>query len=158
MSFAGLSDISTQESSMSATILSRVCGPMLRVTVNGGCSIPATPLIVSQILMHPDITAVRHKGHSKWQNIKATKEANDGAKAKIASKYAFMVSNAIRNNGGETRLEYNRDLEKIFKSGLSEGVMKATLERAVKRHSDMSDISQHMVEVRGPGNSFILVS
>lgn len=107
--------------------------------------------------MHPDVMAVRHKGHSKWQNIKATKEANDAHKSKMSSKYAYMVSSAIRSNGGETRLEYNRELERVFKAGLSEGVMKATLERAIKRHGDMSDIGEHLLEIRGPGNSFILV-
>ena len=100
---------------------------------------------------------VRHKGHSKWQNIKATKEANDSAKSKVSSKYSFIISSAITRNGGETRFEYNRELEKAFKAGLSEGVLKATLERAIKRYSDMSNISQHLIEVRGPGNSFILV-
>jgi len=141
---------------MSATILSRLCGPLSRAAVSSSIQ-PTNILAVSQVLMHPDVMAVRHKGHSKWQNIKATKEANDAHKSKISGKYSYMVSSAIRSNGGETRLDYNRELERVFKAGLSEGVMKATLERAIKRYGDMSDISEHLLEIRGPGNSFILV-
>jgi len=99
---------------------------------------------------------VRHKGHSKWQNIKATKGANDLIKSKIASLYSYKVSVAIKSNGNETRVEYNKELERTIKAGLAAGVMRKTLENAVKRFKEMDQV-ETVIEITGPGNSKILV-
>ena len=99
---------------------------------------------------------MRHKGHSKWQNIKATKGANDLIKSKIASLYSYKVSVAIKNNGNETRVEYNKELERTIKAGLAAGVMRKTLENAVKRFKEMDQV-ETVIEITGPGNSKILV-
>jgi len=100
---------------------------------------------------------VRHKGHSKWQNIKATKEANDGMYAKLTNMHVSFISKAIRDGGNETRPEYNRNLERAIKAALAEGVTKVTIDRAIKRHKDAPELVETLVEVRGPGNCFILV-
>jgi len=100
---------------------------------------------------------VRHKGHSKWQNIKATKESNDAMHSKLTNIYVQRISRDIRQHGNEARPEYNRDLERTIKAALSEGVAKATIDRAIKRFKDAPELAEALVEIRGPGNSFILV-
>lgn len=99
---------------------------------------------------------MRHKGHSKWDNIKATKGANDLIKSKTASFYSYKISVAIRSNGNETRVEYNKELERVIKSGLAAGVMRKTLENSIKRFKEMDQV-EAVVEITGPGNSKILV-
>jgi len=99
---------------------------------------------------------VRHKGHSKWQNIKATKEGNDAIHAKKSSMYSNLVTRAIKTNGNETRPEYNRELERTIKAALAEGVTRVTIDRAIKRFKDMPELVDVLVEIRGPGNSYIL--
>jgi len=120
-------------------------------------------LQLSQLLPSSAAAAInmqqlRFKGHSKWQNIAATKGANDARLAKIAAKYNWKIRTAIRTNGNQTDMARNRELERAFKAGLSEGVSKSTLEKAIKNATGAgTDMVESLQEVRGPGNSFILV-
>jgi len=50
---------------------------------------------------------VRFKGHSKWQNIKHIKAANDLRIGRMCNKYAHLIGSAIRENGMEKNPEYN---------------------------------------------------
>ena len=77
-------------------------------------------------------------------------------KSKIASLYSYKVSVAIKNNGNEARVEYNKELERTIKAGLAAGVMRKTLENAVKRFKEMDQV-ETVIEITGPGNSKILV-
>ena len=104
------------------------------------------------------IQPLRHKGHSKWQNIQHTKAANDQRLAKIAAKYAFKITTAIRGNGGETDPAINKELARTIKAGLSEGLMKSTLDKAIKNSNKSAEaMVESIQEIRGPGNCFILV-
>ena len=53
---------------------------------------------------------IRWKGHSKWQNIKATKGANDLLYNKLSSKYASAIALSVKMNGMETNQERNKSL------------------------------------------------
>ena len=57
---------------------------------------------------------VRFKGHSKWQNIKHIKAANDLRIGRLCNKYAHLIGGAIRENGMEKNPEYNRKILKYF--------------------------------------------
>jgi len=144
--------------SLSKSIIYRVAG--LARTASPRLMMPSSH---NRHLLEPTVAAAliqpsRQKGHSKWQNIAATKGANDIRLAKLGQKYAWMIGSAIRSNGGQTDMARNRDLERLFKAGLGEGILKTTLEKAIKNASvSGSDLTESIQEVRGPGNCFILV-
>jgi len=54
---------------------------------------------------------VRFKGHSKWQNIKHIKAANDLRIGKMCNKYAHLIGVAIRENKMEKNPEYNGNFQ-----------------------------------------------
>jgi hypothetical protein len=64
---------------------------------------------------------VRYKGHSKWQNIRHIKAANDLRIGRLCNKYAHLIGIAIRENGMEKNPEYN------CKSGLNDGATTLSL-------------------------------
>lgn len=87
-----------------------------------------------------------------------TKKANDVKMSKITGRYVNLVVRAVRENGGETNLKYNSALARVWEDALAENVTKATLEGALKRaKSGEAEGVNCLLEVRGPGNSFLLV-
>ena len=57
-----------------------------------------------------NLTCVRWKGHSKWQNIQHTKAEKDGQRSKLAWTYNRKIGVAIRENGNETDPDRNKSL------------------------------------------------
>jgi len=99
---------------------------------------------------------VRWKGHNKFGNIKATKEAKDGAFARLSSRYAMEISIAIKDHGSENDPERNKALAKVIKEAQAQGLMKTTIENAIKNSKQATDI-EAVHEVRGPGRVALMV-
>jgi hypothetical protein len=58
------------------------------------------------------VTPLLTKGHSKWQNIKATKGKNDAEKAKKMAMFMERLKKVIKAPGGFD-MKLNRELEKL---------------------------------------------
>ena len=58
------------------------------------------------------IQCVRWKGHSKWQNIKHTKEAKDGERMRMSARYTYLIKAACKENNFQTDLKINKALAK----------------------------------------------
>lgn len=72
----------------------------------------------------------RGKGHSHWQNIKATKGAKDAQKAAVAGRVAKFIAVAVKEGGGGDP-KLNKQLAKVMEEGLSAGVTKARIQDMV---------------------------
>ena len=55
---------------------------------------------------------IRWKGHSKWANIKHTKAAKDQAFSRLSSRYATLISMAVKDNSNETDPNRNKALSR----------------------------------------------
>ncbi len=116
---------------------------------------PSFPSIVLQLQQQQ----VRHKGHSKWQNIKHIKQANDLRMSKVTAKHVQKIQVAIRENGNQGDPRMNRQLERKIEEALADNVRKASIDNAIKRATskDFVDQKEFLYELRGPGHCSILV-
>ncbi|KAI1300007.1 Translational activator of cytochrome c oxidase 1 [Halotydeus destructor] len=95
----------------------------------------------------------RNAGHSKWQNIRHTKEANDAKKGDTANKYSHLVRKLVLEGGPDPKL--NGKLADLIATASKLGVSKATIERAIKRAID-TKVEKVIIEVLAPGGAFLL--
>ncbi|KRX49048.1 Translational activator of cytochrome c oxidase 1, partial [Trichinella murrelli] len=115
----------------------------------------------------------RHKGHSKWQNIRHTKMANDIMKQRIFSKLAYRIGVAIRDNktilqqGHINEIKYlgnnmqtnphlNRDLEKVLEECQAKNMPKVSVDRAIERAVSKPLQTIHF-DAKGPGGSLFII-
>ncbi|KRX96227.1 Translational activator of cytochrome c oxidase 1 [Trichinella pseudospiralis] len=98
----------------------------------------------------------RHKGHSKWQNIRHTKMANDVMKQRIFSKLAYKIGVAIRGNNMQTDPHLNRDLEKLIEECQAKNMPKVFIERAIERAVSKPLQTIHF-DAKGPGGSLFIL-
>ncbi|CAB4064819.1 TACO1 [Lepeophtheirus salmonis] len=99
------------------------------------------------------IPFVRQKGHSKWQNIKNTKEAKDIAKGVVAGRHCAQMRFAISSNGQEKDPKRNSHLAKAIKTALGEGVPKkngASIEPTASLKSFFE--KKGVIVVKGPSS------
>ena len=96
----------------------------------------------------------RLAGHSKWQNIKHTKSANDAKRASIISRHCLVVRKAVLAGGPDPKL--NSTLANAFANAQKDNVPKDTLLRAVDKVLN-AKLTRHTLEIIGPSNVFILV-
>lgn len=117
------------------------------------------PLTLSRLIRpSPSVFQSRFKGHSKWQNIKNTKEANDRRKSIACSRYSYRIAAAIRENGNNTDPTSNRPLARVIKEAISEDVPKSTIDNSIKNAKNSKDqMLEDLLELRGPGRAAILV-
>ncbi|KRY08717.1 Translational activator of cytochrome c oxidase 1 [Trichinella patagoniensis] len=98
----------------------------------------------------------RHKGHSKWQNIRHTKMANDIMKQRIFSKLAYKIGVAIRGNNMQTNPHLNRDLEKVLEECQAKNMPKVSIDRAIERAVSKPLQTIHF-DAKGPGGSLFII-
>lgn len=99
---------------------------------------------------------IRYAGHSKWQNIKSTKGANDLNKSKLYSRYVNMVRRAVVSNNLQTDPKLNKALADVLNEATKLNIPKATMDRAIQRSANIK-LEQKLLEVVGPGGSVILL-
>lgn len=129
-----------------------------------GCSI-VFPSIASSVRSHhqtsikPLLPLVpfysiqyRYAGHSKWQNIRHTKGANDQRKGVTASKFAIAIKKEA-TRGPDPKL--NPTLAKLIETAIKCGVTKDTINRNIEKAKNVKFVT-HTCEILGPGGCFIL--
>jgi len=99
----------------------------------------------------------RNKGHSKWQNIQHIKAANDAKNSQRNHRYVQQIITAIKENGNQTDLKANNALARVVAEAQAQNMPKATIENAIKRAKTADASVESLLEVRGPGNTFIIV-
>lgn len=89
-------------------------------------------------------------GHNKWSKIKHKKEATDGKKSKIFSKYAKLITVASKQAGGDVT---DPSLRAVIDKAKSESMPKDNIERAIARGADKDAASLESItyEFYGPG-------
>ncbi len=97
-------------------------------------------------------------GHSKWHNIKHTKNKKDAKRSKMFSKLSANIANAVRKGGDDP--EKNADLGFAIDKAKEKNMPKDTIKRAIKRgkgelggKKDM----QVIYEGFGPGGIGIII-
>jgi len=96
-------------------------------------------------------------GHSKWQNIRHTKEAKDTEKAKYSQRLTMRLRIAVQE-GGSANPKFNSRLAAIMKEGKANNVPNATMENALKAIEKSTEGGKTLyVECMGPGNIPIIV-
>ena len=70
-------------------------------------------------------------GHSKWKNIKRTKEANDAKKSKVFSKMSKLITVAARDGGGDP--DANPRLRLAIDKAKQASMPKDNIEKAIKK-------------------------
>lgn len=75
----------------------------------------------------------RYAGHSKWKNIKATKEARDSQRQKMITGLVRRMKTAVTLCGGETNPKFNLMLSRILEEGKAKDVPSATMNRTLER-------------------------
>lgn len=97
-------------------------------------------------------------GHSKWNNIKGRKNAQDAKRGKIFQKLSREIYMAAKNGGADP--DSNAALRLAMDKARAENMPKDNVNRAIKKATDTSS-SDHYDELTfegyGPGGSAILV-
>jgi len=102
------------------------------------------------------LVQIREKGHSKWQNIKNTKEANDRKRSLLFIKIIRQIRLAVQRGGKDPSL--NTPLANAIEKAKVALMPKGTIENAIKGPKDITENGEEAVlEVLGPGRCFIII-
>ncbi|VDP87007.1 unnamed protein product, partial [Echinostoma caproni] len=88
----------------------------------------------------------RFAGHSHWQNVKHTKEANDRAKARTLS--------FVKAGGGVRDPKLNEHLAAVLAEAKANSVPSSTLQRVLNAENTTDP---YIIEVQAQGGLFILI-
>lgn len=95
-------------------------------------------------------------GHSKWNNIKRRKGAQDAKKAKIFSKISKEISVAVKEGGSDP--ETNNRLRMALQNAKGVNMPKENIERVIKKAgSDDAQLEPITLEGYAPGGVAIFV-
>ncbi|WP_144207342.1 YebC/PmpR family DNA-binding transcriptional regulator [Shewanella donghaensis] len=97
-------------------------------------------------------------GHSKWDNIKHRKAAQDSKRGKLFSKFIRELTVAAREGGSDP--DANPRLRAAIDKALSNNMTRDTVERAVKRGAgelDGQQLDTIIYEGYGPGGTAVMV-
>lgn len=94
------------------------------------------------------------KGHSKWQNIKATKGKNDLIKSQAMNSLLKKVTAATRKGGFDLKL--NRELTGLEQEWRAQGLPLDTFKTYLQRLKDKPE-QPFRFELIGPSGSFFIV-
>ncbi len=97
-------------------------------------------------------------GHSKWDNIKHRKAAQDAKRGKLFTKFIRELTVAAREGGSDA--DANPRLRAAIDKALSNNMTRDTVERAIKRGAGELDgqiLETIMYEGYGPGGTAVMV-
>ncbi|MCL1066906.1 YebC/PmpR family DNA-binding transcriptional regulator [Shewanella olleyana] len=97
-------------------------------------------------------------GHSKWDNIKHRKAAQDAKRGKLFSKFIRELTVSAREGGSDP--DANPRLRAAIDKALSNNMTRDTVERAVKRGAgelDGQQLDTIIYEGYGPGGTAVMV-
>ncbi|WP_018924174.1 YebC/PmpR family DNA-binding transcriptional regulator [Salsuginibacillus kocurii] len=97
-------------------------------------------------------------GHSKWNNIKRRKEAQDNKRAKMFTKYSKEIFAAVRNGGDDpsTNLRLRLALSKARAANMPNDNIERTIKKA-KGDQDGLTYEELTYEGYGPGGAAVMV-
>lgn len=95
-------------------------------------------------------------GHNKWSKIKNKKGAEDAKKSQVFSKLSRMITAESKKCGGDVN---SPSLATVIESAKKENMPKDTIERAVKKGTDVNTAAMENVtyETYGPGGVAIII-
>jgi YebC/PmpR family DNA-binding regulatory protein len=97
-------------------------------------------------------------GHSKWANIRRTKEVMDAKKSSLFTKLARGITVAAKEKGGDP--ETNFSLRLAIEKAKAANMPKENIEKAIKRGTgeiEGANIEEVLYEGFGPGGSALLI-
>ncbi|MBV7315708.1 YebC/PmpR family DNA-binding transcriptional regulator [Shewanella sp. NIFS-20-20] len=97
-------------------------------------------------------------GHSKWDNIKHRKAAQDAKRGKLFTKFIRELTVSAREGGSDP--DANPRLRAAIDKALSNNMTRDTVERAIKRGAgemDGVDLETIIYEGYGPGGTAVMV-
>ncbi|MGL4476268.1 MAG: YebC/PmpR family DNA-binding transcriptional regulator [Shewanella sp.] len=97
-------------------------------------------------------------GHSKWDNIKHRKAAQDAKRGKLFTKFIRELTVSAREGGSDP--DANPRLRAAIDKALSNNMTRDTVERAVKRGAGETDgaaLETIVYEGYGPGGTAVMV-
>jgi transcriptional/translational regulatory protein YebC/TACO1 len=94
-------------------------------------------------------------GHNKWSQIKHKKAKTDGAKSKLYSKYAKLISaEAQKVKGDKTAAS----LRALIERARAEDVTNEVIDRAIKKASEPGhSLEMILYEAYGPGGCALMI-
>ncbi|PIC41191.1 hypothetical protein B9Z55_008697 [Caenorhabditis nigoni] len=101
------------------------------------------------------LTAYQQKGHSKWQNIKATKGKNDMIKSKATNFLLRKVKGAVSRGGFDLKL--NRELADLETEFRAQGLPLDTFKNFLQKMKDKPEI-EYTFDIIGPAGTFFIVT
>ncbi|CAD6197576.1 unnamed protein product [Caenorhabditis auriculariae] len=99
-------------------------------------------------------TPAMFKGHSKWQNIKATKGKNDMIKSQTTNLLLRKVRGAVSRGGFDLKL--NRELAGLEQDFRSNGLSLDTFKNFLQKIKDKPEI-EYSFDVIGPSGTFFII-
>lgn len=96
-------------------------------------------------------------GHSKWNNIKRRKNAQDAVKGKVFTKLGKEIQMAVKSGGPDP--EHNRTLADAIDRAKAYNMPNNSINRSIKRASgsDAADYEEIFYEGYGPGGVAVMV-
>ncbi|MDD7401924.1 MAG: YebC/PmpR family DNA-binding transcriptional regulator [Eubacteriales bacterium] len=96
-------------------------------------------------------------GHSKWNNIKRRKGAQDAAKGQIFTKLGKEIQMAVKHGGPDPNT--NRALEDAIRKAKSNNMPNDSINRSISKasSSDSADFDEMIYEGYGPGGVAVIL-
>jgi len=95
-------------------------------------------------------------GHNKWSQIKHKKEKTDGAKAKVFSKFAKIITVEAKKSKGDKNAA---NVRSVIERARAENVTNDVIDRAVKKASEVGGATMENIlyEAYGPGGCAMII-
>nr|XP_018907138.1 PREDICTED: uncharacterized protein LOC109037096 [Bemisia tabaci] len=107
--------------------------------------------------LFPEFTPFfREKGHSKWQNIRHQKAANDLQKSRTFNMLILQIKRAILD-GGSNNPEHNSALANVVASCKRANMPASTIQSALQGSKD-KPLTSAWFEMKGPKGSILYIS
>jgi YebC/PmpR family DNA-binding regulatory protein len=100
-------------------------------------------------------------GHSHFKTVLATKTANDAKKGKVYSKYARLITIAVKEGGGSGDPLKNSRLKAVIDQAKEMNMPKENIERAIKKGTGElagEQLEEVSFEGFGPGGIAIIIN
>uniref|UniRef100_A0A1I7ZX26 Translational activator of cytochrome c oxidase 1 n=1 Tax=Steinernema glaseri TaxID=37863 RepID=A0A1I7ZX26_9BILA len=112
----------------------------------------ATGGVSGRLAIH--VSAVCPKGHSKWQNIKATKGKNDMLKSRQTNYLVKKVKTVVKKGGFDLKL--NKDLAAVQLEFKQNGLSLDAFNNALKRLKEKPEQTYYF-DIIGPSGSLFII-
>ncbi|MFH1601415.1 MAG: YebC/PmpR family DNA-binding transcriptional regulator [Candidatus Shapirobacteria bacterium] len=95
-------------------------------------------------------------GHSKWENIKRRKGAEDKKRGQVFSRYANLILAAIKE-GGSSEPENNARLRAIIDEAKAANMPKSNIDRLLQKGNAQKELENFFLEGYGPCGLAVMI-